>query len=383
MKFEFDQNLLVERLTPLINIVPAKSNILSITNLLAEIEKDKIIFRATDLKTTMVLPLPNEFPEPTKFMVNAKKFGNLIRAMKSGLVTFMLDNDVLVIKQDDIRFKMRVNLDVNDFPRMPVVEEDNVVDINPDKFLRSINKINFVTDSELIESQEQVIALSLNNDTFSSSGNDGLLYGVYNHIIDDIEYPELHLVINTNSLNNTAKLLQNYIRDKMKLTIGTKFIKINYGEYTVYLKLSEKKPINLSHLLQYKTTQTIKINRQEFLSSFSILSNVLDKQGQAYIMLNIEKEKITLKVQSEEMSEGTYVLPCENSGDDLKLAFYFNYLPKILHHIDGENILIRYKSNEEGNKVLCAIEAEKYEDKEYYIYILAILLDVIYEEVDE
>lgn len=104
MKFKVNSRELRDVIGRIIGVVPIRTTIPAIENLLLETAKKKLIISATDLEISMSTQVDIDNSVDGKVTVNAKEFFDIVRNLDESDIEVSVDENLKADAKDKIRF---------------------------------------------------------------------------------------------------------------------------------------------------------------------------------------------------------------------------------------------------------------------------------------
>ena len=138
----------------------------------------------------------------------------------------------------------------------------------------------------------------------------------------------------------TAQEVKRMLGDTGEVTIkfGDNQILFEFPTSFVISRLIEGEFPNYKNVIPEKSTQEMKVQREEFLSATRRASIFTDQDSMA-IKLNIKKKKMTISKNTPYLGEAKEEMDIDYNGDDLDIGFNPKYLIDVLKNLPEEEIV--------------------------------------------
>ena len=129
MNFTVSRNDLYKALQKIINVIPSKSTIEILYNVLLIAEESKLKIIATDLEITQIAWCESNINETGSIALPGKLLSDILREMPDTKLDFSIDSNLKIdIKSNFGEYKLS-GQNKNDFPNIPVIEQEQNITI--------------------------------------------------------------------------------------------------------------------------------------------------------------------------------------------------------------------------------------------------------------
>lgn len=172
-----------------------------------------------------------------------------------------------------------------------------------------------------------------------------------------------HAILPRKGLIEARKLLEKDDDSEADLTLHGATAVLKKGTTELSMRLVEGDFPDYHQVIPKEKKNFVSFPREEFLSAIRRLL-VLTTERARGVKLQIEKQKLTVSVNTPDLGEGVEELEVENNGGDLTIGFNGRYLTEVLNVLD-EGLKINLFLKDEVSPGL--LQAEKDPDFSYVI----------------
>ncbi len=147
MRFTIGQSEFINALSAVSNIVPARTPLPIIGNLLLEAGSDELALSATDLDVSVTLRVPASVEEVGRITLPAKKLADMIRALPASPVRVEGSGEQVTVECENSRFKVQ-GLPAEDYPSFPTLDFDSGLTIQAGVVERLAAHTSFAASTE-------------------------------------------------------------------------------------------------------------------------------------------------------------------------------------------------------------------------------------------
>lgn len=336
MNISVSRGNLYKSLQKIINVIPSKTTIDILYNVLLKTEEGKIKIIATDLEITQISWCDCEVTEGGSIVLPGKLLADILREMPETPLTLKTDPDSKISLDSSFGQYKISGQDVNDFPSVPSLETEEKVEIKNNYLKRMIEKTMFAcsTDNlrpaltgvycQIFENEMRMVAtdghrlVKISNTDFSSPG------------------VQRDIVIPTRALNLVARnLSENGVQT---ITMGKNHILFSFEDTLIYSRIIGEPYPDYERVIPENNSKKMQITRESFIASIkrvSLFSNPISYQ----VKLNINDNQVNIYAQDIDFGgEAHEKIECQYTSGELDIAYNANYLLDILRHIDTKEV---------------------------------------------
>lgn len=332
-------SILMSGIQTVLNVVPPKTTLPILSNLLLEAEGDSIRIGATDLDLSIVTRLPAQVHEEGSITIPARKFAEMVRELPDMPVDIEVDGAKVKTTCDQGVFRV-IGVDKDEFPSLPEIESDKTVSVPSSVLQRLIRKTLFAVSTDETRPGLGGAYCRFEPDAILMVATDGhRLAKVSVQVDSDISGSE-GIIIPPKALNNIARLMGDS-EDPPRLTIGENHIVFELEETTVYSRLIEATFPDYERVIPQGNTKTVTIDRQKLQGAVrrvAVLSNAATRQ----IRFSIKPGVVALSSSSHDIGgEAEEEVPTDYEGESLDTAYDYRYVLDVLERIEGDTVAFK------------------------------------------
>jgi DNA polymerase-3 subunit beta len=337
MKLIVSSSALLKQLSSISGVLGTNSPLPILDNFLFELESGELTISASDLETTITTKLKVESKDKGKVALPARMLLDTLKTFSEQPLAFNINEKTHLVEISSDYGKYKLNgQNGDDFPRIPVADKSNHVELPSDVLLAAINKTIFATGNDELRPVMSGVyfQLSPENTTFVAT--------------------DAHRLVRYRRTDVKSKSAASFIVPKKPLNIiknilppdGTK-VKIDYNEanaffsfdnYNVICRLIDGRYPNYEAVIPLDNPNQLTIDRNAFLNSIrrvSIYSNKTTHQ----VKLGIKGSEININAEDADFSnEAAERLACSYNGQDIDIAFNARFIADMLSNLDTDEI---------------------------------------------
>ena len=337
MEFKINKAVFESLLSKIYPIIPMRSTLPALANVLLETKGNKLSVSATDLETSATTIGVVEVMKEGGVAINGRDLYNIIKELPSTDIQVKVDNLLVKLQCDKGKFSM-AGIDKDEFPTLSEVGKEKKVDLSCAILQRAIDKTLFASAGGGPE--DDVLGgmlLELHQDGFRLVASDGHKLAIFKK---------------KQELGKVAHLLisARVWREVMKLSTGIEiaFEKNRVGFYAediiIISRLIDKEFPPYESVIPKDNDKVLVVSKNELISTLK-RALVFAPEVSRFIKFNISSNNIVMETSSE-TGEAKQELPCKYEKEEIEIAFNGNYLLSIISKIESEELQILLKDSE-------------------------------------
>ncbi len=349
-------------------VVPSRSELPILNNLLLRTEEAHLAILATNLQLSLYFQIPAEIKSAGAITAPASALQAYVSSWPRDKVEIKLEGSKLQLKDERAEASF-VTMPADDYPTFPQKKEEDLFRFQTETLAYLIKKVKFSTAIEesrpvltgiLVKVKENEVTM-VSTDGFRLSEVRGKLKTPStierSFIIPVAAFQELEKLFSAGSDEVRFYLTQDenqIIFDLLHLQLATRLLEAEYPDY-------EK-------ILPQDFQLNAVVSQRELLQALRSVAIFAQHNGQT-VYLTFDKDHLTLAAQSAELGSTRIELPAEIKGGPLKMAFNVNFLREGVEAIDGEELKL------EAKDPLAPIKLSAPEQKDYFHIIMPIRME--------
>lgn len=301
----------------------------------------------------------------------SKIFGEIVRRLPEGEVKITIDpkNFVTDIECEQSKFNIQ-GMSSNEFPDVPVVDEDYQTEISQRELKQIIRKVYpFISQ---VETRKPVLTGAL----FDFKGSELRVVGTDSHRLAVIKTPaadnliQKKFVIPGATLSKISQILSDDEDASLKMIISDKHILFDFGSFQVYSRLLDGEFLKYEVILSATNSIRVKADKQRIINSLERANLIINDdlssktENKMPVKLNIAYNKIDISCKTVKSYVNDSV-EVEHEGGDLIIGFNCRFMLDALNSCDEENVLMEFSAPTSG----CFIRPEDGSDRYTYMVL--------------
>jgi len=343
MKFSLPKSRLFNYLQHILQVVPSKSTLPILTNILIEALDNKIKMSATDLDISITTTFESEVVKKGSACLPARILFDIIKELPESDINFEASAQRIEIKIPNGSYKI-ASVASEEFPKLPLVNTKKEIRISSNDLVRMITKTTFACSDDETRPALNGVLWQTKGDKMLMVATDGhrlakmsvenkKLKGLY----DDVIVPP-----------KVLNLIPKFIGEsggEIGIIFGENNIIFNLGNILLTSRLIEGPYPNFEQVIPTENDKKMLVSKEDLLRAVrrvSILSNALTHQ----VKFALKGNTLTLSTTNADVGgEGKEVLECDFKGDTLELGYNANYVTDILGKMEGDEVIFELSSS--------------------------------------
>ncbi len=377
MKFSISSDRLKEALSKVSTVVPSKTTLPILQDILFELKGNTLNLTATDLEISVRMTLdPVDGEEDGAVAIPEDKLTSVVKALPEGLLLRFetLDSErVLITTNKGGEYKMSAEPSES-FPSIPeMIGSDSGIEIKGEILKDIIENTIFATSKEELRPATMGVLFQFKENELIAVATDGYrLVKITRKGLDKTKVLADGVIVPAKTLQIIAKSIED--EDTCSISINEKHIQFSTENITIISRLIDEKYPNYESVIPYENNKELVVERELFLSTVkrvSIFANsttnqikfTLDPSG----YVEISAEDIDFGGSAKER------LNCTYNGEPMEIAFNAKFIIDILGHLDSERVMFKFGS---PTRAAIAQPYETSEDKEVLMLVMPMRLNV-------
>ena len=345
MKVSVLQENLAQGLSVVSRAVSPRSTLPVLANVLVATDEGRLRLSATNLELGITCWIGAKIDEDGSTTVPARTFSDLVNTLPNGHV----DMDLAVRTQSlNVRSGASTTdikcIDAQEFPPMPLPEEDHGVTFNVSDLRQMIHQVAFSASNDDARPVLTGVLLTVEDDLLTMAAADGFRLSVRKAELKNPSEQQIHAIIPARALNELARVAsdgeetvtmtispsRNQVTFRMKdIELTSQLIEGNFPEFQQIIPTGQNTRTVLSTEAFHKACKQAEIFAREgsHIARLSITPGDDSQPG-----------AVTISAQSEETGSSEVTIDATVEGQPILIAFNVRFLREVLDVIGTPNV---------------------------------------------
>lgn len=369
MKFKTDRATLHQAASKLLSIVPPKSTLPILSNILFELEKSSLALKVTDLDVSMTSTINVEAVKSGAIAVPAKVFYEIVRELPDFDLEISTYENRMEIKCGSGTYKMS-GFAADDFPKLPDVHVGRQTKMDGKILSRMIRKVLFAVSRDETRPALNGVLWHTADDGWNMVATDG-------HRLAKVTRSDLKLSTQGKDIIVPPKVLDNLVK-LMGDEPGDVGVIINEGSIVFMLensiltsRLLEGPYPNYEQVIPKENNKRASMDKeilQAAVKRVAILSNSLTHQ----VKFGLKTDELELLATNFDFGgEAKEIIKIVYASEAMDIGYNANYILDILRQTDGAEVIFDLNTPTTAGIVR---SAEKLENESYFFLVMPLRL---------
>lgn len=339
MKFSCYKSDLAEALQFVIRAVAVKPMTPILAGIYLKAEGSMLELQANNFSTGIITRIPVNTEIAGEVVVSGKRFQEFIRNMPDDTITFSDENNSLIMESGGASVEL-LTMAAIDFPKVKTPETNNSFNINTNVLRNLIHKTVFAVAKD--DSRPIFTGCS-----FEIKGNQLAIAATNTHRLAVIKtqladsYSESSFVIPADTLRGIMsridpKDVENYVM----INYSTRYLTFTFDNVFVTSRLIEGQFPPYDKIIPASSTTRVTVDTAAFKRVVEFISLMSKDIEYNTIKLVFADGGIEISSNSPEVGSASQNVEAEIEGDDLEIAFNFEYIADVLRVIESKTVNI-------------------------------------------
>lgn len=343
MKFSLSKSKFATYLQHCLHVVPTKSTLPILGNVLIEVLETKLKLSATDLDVSITASLECASSKRGSVALPARILSDIIKELPESEITVEATANRVEIRIPNGSYKI-ATVSADDFPKLPAVNTKKEIRISGDDLVNMIRKTSFACSTDETRPTLNGVLWQTKGERMQMVATDG--HRLAKMSVENTKLKGLHedVIIPPKVLNLIPKFVGSESQE-VGIIFGENNIVFNLDGVILTSRLIEGPYPNFEQVIPTDNDKKLRVNKEELASAVrrvSILSNALTRQ----VKFTVKDSDLTLSTTNADVGgEGKEVLSCDYDGEELVMGYNAIYVADILSKIDDDEVIFELASS--------------------------------------
>ncbi len=327
MRFTCEKHLLDDAVSTASRAAAAKSPIPALEGLLVEAGHN-VRFTGYDLKKGIYTDMEADVNAPGRVVLGARLFGDIVRKLPDGVVTFVSDdNNMVNISCGNADYNI-MGTDAEDYPELPAMDYSSALSVNQETLSSMIRETDFAVSDNESRTVYTGALLEVENDVLTVVAVDGYRLALRREAVEKCDVEECRFIVPGSALSDLEKICTRPEED-VRITLGSKHITFTVGETVLISRRLEGEFLNYKKTVPTEFPIRLKAARADLIRCADRVSLIIDDRSKNPLHCRFGSGELKISCATPlGRAEDTCVL--EGDGGDLLIGFNNSYLLEAL-----------------------------------------------------
>jgi len=370
MRFSVEKSTMFDAIQQVAKVAPARSTLPILNCILFTAEDNQLTLRTTDLEITMQTSIPVMVEESGKVAIPARFISEITAELQESTLHFEMDEDLQVELQTESGDYTITGKDPEEFPALPVMDDQQTVDIPNDLLTRLIDKTSFAVSRDELKPALTGVLFQFRESDIRGVATDG--HRLVRCIRTDTNSPNFQgdVIIPTKFLNIVNSNLSQ--DGTTNLQVGENHVKIEFDDSLIYTRIIDERFPDYESVIPSDNELEVMADADEMIASLKRV-NIFANKSTHQVTMAFEQNKLTISAENpENNSSAQEEVNIQFGGESITLGYNAMYVMDILRHLDTKQVLLKLKSPISAGLIF---PSEQQEDEDITMLLMPIRLN--------
>lgn len=336
MKFSISQHLLSDALITASAIIPTRSTLPILSNLLLQLDGNRLRLTSTDLDLYAVTDIAVDGQEDGTVTIPGRKFTDIVRELPDELITLATENQQSTLHCGRRTYRF-LGMTPADYPSLPVTEQGDGAQVPIEALLRAFQHTGFAVSTDEARPNLQGALLQLGPARLRLVASDS--HRLVRYDLTSVSSEKMELILPLKAL----QLLQRTLPSgdgSATIRLSGNYLSVTFGDTRILSRLLEGPFPNYEKVIPTDNKMTFQISRNDLtraLRRVRLFCNTSTQQ----VRLAIDHGALSISTNAPEVGDAIETLDIDYADDPMEIGFNATYLMELLKHIDSEQVIFR------------------------------------------
>jgi DNA polymerase-3 subunit beta len=356
MKFTVACSELQKALAKVSGVVPSKSTLPILENILFGLIKNQLKLVATDLEVSIAATIEVKGSEDGIVAVPAKRVMETIRALPDVQLVFQADPGTNKIKM--ITESGEYNLvgeSSDEFPAVPQFKSEDQISLGGSMFRSLINRTIFSVSSDELRPAMTGVLLQIKGSEMRVVATDGHRLVRINFAGPAKSKIKKDLIIPAKALSLLARSVE---EGDNTISVDSSHVQFSFGTTTLTSRLIEETYPNYESVIPMDNDKKLTVGRDLLLASVRRVA-LYSSSTTHQVRFSVKKNEMKITAEDVDFGgEAREKINCSYSSEEVEIGFNATYLIDILSHIDTPEVVFNFSSSVRAAIITPAVQRE-------------------------
>jgi len=342
MKFSVSSAELQRTLNKLGGVIPTRSTMPILENILFDLNGTQLTVTATDLAIALTVGLKVQGMEDGTIGIPAKRIMDTMRSLPDTSVSFTIDvgTNRIRIKTENGEYTL-TGESAKEYPQMPAMQAAGEVKLDINTWRSLIHRTAFAVSGDELRPAMMGVLLQAKGNSLRAVATDG-------HRLVRVGYDNLDVSALTKDIIIPAKALHVLARSLegsgVELAVSATHARFTFDGSTLVTRLIDESYPNYESVIPSENDRELTVGRESLIASIrrvALYASATTHQ----VRLSIGGEAMEISAQDLDFGgEAKESVPCAYAGESLEIGFNSVYLVDILTHLEADRVVFRFSA---------------------------------------
>lgn len=341
MRFTIGQSEFLDALSAVSNVVPARTPLPIIGNLMIAAADDALSLSATDLDLSVTIRAAARVETPGRVTLPARKLTDMIRALPASLVRVQGEGEHVTVECETSRFRVH-GLPAEDYPTFPALDFDSGIPVSAGDVDRLAAHTAFAASTEDTRPILNGVLWEVREGEMRMVATNGHRLARYTIQVEGAR-PSRDVILPPKALTQIARIFAP--DDPLVVASDDKQIGFRGERGVVYSRLIEGPYPNYEQVIPRDNDKRMRADKERLAGALRRMAVMASDQTHR-VRLSLGDDTLQFFVSTPDVGEGSEQMPVSYEGEPLDIGFNASYVLEVLRAIDSDEVEMTFKAPE-------------------------------------
>ena len=342
MHFTIGQSDFLEALSAVSNIVPARTPLPIIGNVLIAAENDRLSISATDLDLSVTVQAPAGVEEPGRVTLPARKLTDMIRVLPASMVRVRGEGEHVTVECEASHFRVH-GLPAEDFPSFPELDFGKGFTVTAGIVERMAARTSFATSNEDTRPILNGVLWQIGDDVMHMVATNGHRLARASMELGEGKRTARDVIVPPKALAQLGRIFAP--DDELHVASDEKQIGFQGERGVVFSRVIEGPYPNYEQVIPRDNDKRLRVDKERLASALRRMAVIASDQTHR-VRMSLDEDTLKFHVSTPDVGEGSEQMSASYEGEALDIGFNANYLLEVLRFIDTDEVEMTFKAPE-------------------------------------
>ena len=342
MKLTFTKESVEEYLGFISNVIPSKTSMEILSNILLEAKESELILTGTDLEIGIVVKVKGDIIEPGAITLPAAEFYNIVKNSSESeisLNTLSLNETEITTKNAEYKIKI---LDAEEYPKIPELADASFISVSESELLTLFEKTSFAASNDEMRPILNGVYFNISKDNMIGVGTDGKRLAYYKKNIEiETVGSNIKQIIPNKTVNELQKILNPKGKRQVKIYMVENKLFFNLDTILIVSKLIDGTFPDYEQVIPKDYEKQVIINKTKLSQRIKEV-NIFSGSKMDSMKFSLTSKKLSLS-STKSKGESRGYIDVVYEGEDFETAYNSQYLADLIKKVESDDIIIKFK----------------------------------------
>jgi len=343
MKFTATSSELQRALAKVGGVIPSKSTLPILENILFHLVSDTLTITATDMEISLTVSLQVKGKEDGKAAIPAKRLLDTVRSLPPDTTpTFSIEasTNKVTIATANGHYSL-TGESAEEFPPNPQFKETDEIVLDNASLRNIIHRTSFAVSTDELRPAMMGVLLQPKGSDLRAVSTDGHRLVKLTQKLPKGVSLKRDVIIPAKALNLVGKSIET---GESTVSLSETHVRFAFDKTIVISRLIDEVYPNYESVIPQDNTKIMSVDREQTIASLrrvALYASATTHQ----VKFGVKNTLLTLSAQDIDFGgEAKETIECEYKGEDIEIGFNSNYVIDILSHMDADQIAFKFSA---------------------------------------